>query len=170
MHETLADLERLQDLLDHSHAAAGSHLRTVFTADRRLNAEELCDLLVGVNVLALATVTSSGEPRVAPVDGLFFRGTFWFGSAPESVRFRHLRVRPAVSATHTRGEQLAIVVHGHGHEVDLGAPEHEGFVAYLRSVYPDWDDWAAGSAYARIDAERMYTFADRLASGLPPAG
>jgi len=37
-------------------------------------------VLAGVQVLELATVTPRGEPRVAPVDGLFFRGHFgWFG-------------------------------------------------------------------------------------------
>ncbi len=167
MHETQQDLERLQALLDASRAAAGPHLRSIHTDDRWLTASELADLLPGVNVLALATVTAAGEPRVAPVDGPLFQGAFWVGSSPDSVRFRHLRVRPAVSATHARGEELAVTVHGRAYEVDLGSSDHQGFVRILRDLYPNWEDWAAGSAYARIDAERMYTFADRPALGLP---
>lgn len=166
MHETLEDLARLQRLLDHSHERAGAHLRSIFTPERRLSAEELAQLLIGVNVLALGTVTSTCEPRVAPVDGLFHRGAFVFGSSPESVRFRHLRRNPAVSGTHTRGEALGVVVHGRARELDLGDAEHEDLVEYLHEVYPDWDEWAAGSPYAVIDAERLYTFADRDALGL----
>ncbi|NIV87350.1 MAG: pyridoxamine 5'-phosphate oxidase family protein, partial [Actinobacteria bacterium] len=63
-------------------------------------------------MLAVATVTADGRPLVRPVDGLFYRGEFWFGSAPGSVLMRHLAVRPPVSAVHTVGEHLAVTVHG----------------------------------------------------------
>lgn len=53
-----------------------------------------------MRLLALATVTSNGRPVVGPVDGIFYRGAFHFGSAPDSLRFRHIRSRPHVSATH----------------------------------------------------------------------
>ena len=94
MHETDEDLRGLQDLVDHSHAGAGEHLRAIFDDDRRIPAAELPALLAGVQVLALATVTARGEPRVAPVDGLFFRGRWHFGSSDRSARFRHIRARP----------------------------------------------------------------------------
>jgi uncharacterized pyridoxamine 5'-phosphate oxidase family protein len=109
-------------------------------------------------VLALATVTARGEPRVAPVDGLFFRARFWFGSSGQSARFRHIRARPAVSATHLRGEELAIVVHGLAVEVDVGAPEHAALRSYLLETYPDWEQWGAGSPDARIEPKAMFTF------------
>jgi hypothetical protein len=160
MHETDDDLRELQDLLDRSHASAGPHLRSIFSDERRITAAELPALLPGVQVLALATVTARGEPRVAPVDGLFFRGRFHFGSADSSARFRHIRARPAVSATHLRGEELAVVVHGHAHEIDARAPEHAGFRAHLNATYPGWDDaeWARGAPYARIEPDAMFTF------------
>src|SRR5215210_2161578 len=152
MHETDEDLRELQDLLDRSHAGAGPHLRSIFSDERRIPAAELAALLPGVQVLALATVTARGEPRVAPVDGLFFRGHWHFGSAENSARFRHIRARPAVSATHMRGEELAVVVHGRAREIDPRAHEHAGFRVYLNGTYPGWDDaeWAAGAPYARI--------------------
>jgi len=160
VHETDDDLRSLQELLDASHAAAGPHLRSIFSDERRIPAAELPALLPGVQVLALATVTARGEPRVAPVDGLFFRGRFWFGSAQNSARFRHIRARPAVSATHLRGEELAIVVHGRAVEIDPRAPERADFRAYLNETYPGWDDagWAAGAPYARIEPSAMFTF------------
>src|SRR3954453_11741713 len=139
MPETDEDLRDLQALLDRSHAAAGPHLRSIFSDDRRIPAAELPALLPGVQVLALATVTARGEPRVAPVDGLFFRGRWHFGSAQSSARFRHIRARPAVSATHLRGEELAVVVHGRAVEIDPRAPEHAGLHAYLNDTYPGWD-------------------------------
>lgn len=157
MHETPDDIARLQQLLDDSHASGGPHLRSIFTEKRRVQAEELCRLLSGVQVLNLATVTARCSPRVAPVDGLFFRGAFYFGSSPDSIRFRHLRKRPQVSAAHTRGEDLAIIVHGTAERLDLTAPECFPFRSYLLEVYGgDWEHWGAGATYARIDAARMY--------------
>jgi uncharacterized pyridoxamine 5'-phosphate oxidase family protein len=163
VHETDDDLLWLQDLLDRSHAGAGEHLRAIFDDEHRVPAGELPGLLPGVQVLALATVTARGEPRVAPVDGLFFRGRWHFGSSERSARFRHIRARPAVSATHLRGEELAIVVHGRAVEIDPRTPEHAGFHAYLNETYPGWDDadWAAGAPYARIEPSAMFTFRAR---------
>jgi uncharacterized pyridoxamine 5'-phosphate oxidase family protein len=158
MHETAHDLERLQALLDASHAAAGSHMRSVFDEEHRVDASRLVEMLPGVQVLNLATVTSHGEPRVAPVDGLFYRGRWHFGSSPDSVRFRHIRTNPAVSGSHVRGEEFAVVVHGRAVEIDPSAPDHAGFKAYLLETYgDDWYQWAAVAPYAVIEANRRYT-------------
>lgn len=165
MHETAPDLVALQRLLDESAAAAGDHLNHVFDEQHRLTAEALVDLLTGVNILDLATVTARGEPRVAPVDGLFYRGRWWFGSSPTSARFRHLRQRPAVSASHTRGEELAVVTHGYATLVSLDDEEHAGFAEYLFGIYvprygPDWPTFARSHPFAVIDATRMFVRAD----------
>jgi nitroimidazol reductase NimA-like FMN-containing flavoprotein (pyridoxamine 5'-phosphate oxidase superfamily) len=164
MHETAEDLARVQELLDRSAAGAGRHLREVITPERRLSAEELVARLAGMRLLALATVTAGGRPLVAPVDGIFYRGAFYFGSAPDSVRFRHLRQRPWVSATHLPGEELAVTVHGRAVEIDVRAPEQAGFRQTLLDIYvprygPEWEGFLDGdTSYARIDAERMFTF------------
>jgi len=154
--ETADDLLELQLLLDASHARAGDHLRSILTDEGRIGAEELCELLTGMNLLNLATVTAAGEPRVGAVDGHFHRGHWYFGSSQESVRFRHLRPRPQVSANHVRGEELAVVVHGRATEIDHMAPEHGLFLDQLATLYgDDWVRWGAGAAYARIDADFM---------------
>jgi hypothetical protein len=164
MHESAEDLTALQRLLDASYAHGGTHLRSIFTPDRQLSATQLSELLVGVQILNLATVTATAEPRVAPVDGLFFRGQFFFGSSPDSIRMRHVRARPPVSAAHTRGEELAVIVHGSAHPIDLAAPEQADFRQYLLDTYvprygPGWEAWVAAHAgYARIELARMYTF------------
>jgi hypothetical protein len=132
MHETDQDLAALDRLLDDSYAAAGPHLRRIITAERRLS-----DLLPGA---------------------------FHFGSAPDSVRFRHIRRRPHVSATHVPGEELSVTVHGRGVPIDVDAAEHSGFRAGLLEVYvprygQDWEQFLqSGVVYARIEADRMFTF------------
>ena len=159
-HETPEDLTRLQQLLDESHSSAGPHLKNIFSEERRVSAADLPARLPGVQVLALATVTASGEPRVAPVDGHFSRGEFWFGSSSRSMRFRHIRARPAVSGTVTHGEEFAVVVHGTAVEIDVSAPEHKGFRDYLIEVYgPEWETWYGEvPPYARIEPVKMFTF------------
>jgi uncharacterized pyridoxamine 5'-phosphate oxidase family protein len=107
----------------------------------------------------LGTVTAAGEPRTAPVDALFFKGRFWFGSSHESMRFRHIRARPQVSATVNRGEEFAVIVHGRAREIDTSASEHRGFRDYLLEAYGEgWSDWGAGAAYAVIEPERMFSY------------
>src|SRR5205807_5008810 len=64
------------------------HLSSIITPDRRLTARQVCERLTGMRLLALATVTADGRPLVGPVDGIFYRGAFYFGSSPDSVRFR----------------------------------------------------------------------------------
>lgn len=87
--------------------------------------------LAGVQVLDRATVTLHGEPRVEPVDGLFFRGHFWFGSAENSARFRNIRGNRAVSGAVTRGlETFLVLVHGRAIETDPRGLEAGGFADY----------------------------------------
>jgi nitroimidazol reductase NimA-like FMN-containing flavoprotein (pyridoxamine 5'-phosphate oxidase superfamily) len=165
MHETPEDIAALQALIDRSYASAGAHLLRIHDPERRLSAEQLSERLTGMRLLTLATVTADGRPIAGPVDGIFYRGAFHFGSAPDSVRFRHIRKRPQVSAVHLPGEELAIAVHGRAVLVDVGRPEHQEFRQTVLDIYvprygPEWEEriMNAGASYARIDAEKMFTF------------
>ena len=165
MHESPSDIEALEELLDRSYAAAGAHLLRIHTLERRLSAEEVVTRLDGMCLLTLATVTADCRPIVGPVDGIFYRGAFHFGSSPDSVRFRHIRTRPHVSATHLPGEELAVTVHGRAVPIDVQADEQSGFRRTLLEIYvprygPDWEEefLDSGPVYARIDADRMFTF------------
>ena len=164
MHESPDDLAALQELLDRSYGAAGPHLLRIHTPDRRLRAEQVAERLTGMVLLALATVTSDGRPMVGPVDGIFYRGALHFGSAPDSMRFRHIRVRPQVSATHLPGEQLAVTVHGRAVEVPTQGEEGAGLRQALLDIYvprygASWEEFLdSGPVYARIEAERMFAF------------
>ena len=164
MNETPDDLDRLQRLLDDSYAAGGAHLLEVITPERRLDAASLAARLDGMKLLVLATVTADGRPICGPVDGIFYRGCFHFGSSPDSIRFRHIRQRPAVSATHLDGEEFSVTVHGTATEIDLKADEHADFRRALLDVYvprygAGWEQFIdSGPVYARIDAKRIFTY------------
>jgi uncharacterized pyridoxamine 5'-phosphate oxidase family protein len=170
MYETPDDIAALQDLLDRSYAAAGGHLRSITTPERRVSAEDLVRRLTGMRLLVLATATADGRPIAGAVDSIFFRGAFVFGSSPNSVRFRHIRARPHVSATHLPEEGFSVTVHGRANIVDLRAPEGADVRAALLEVYlprygPEFEQFldppdpgAERPVYARIDAERMFTF------------
>jgi hypothetical protein len=163
MHETAEDLAHLQGLLDRSYHSAGQHLRTVITPERRVSAEELTSRLQGMCLLALATVTRDGRPLTGPVDGIFFRGAFYFGSSPASIRMRHIARRPQVSATHLPSEALAVTVHGRAVPIDVRSTPEAGFRRTLLDVYvprygPEWEQFLdSGPVYARIEADRMFT-------------
>ena len=165
MHETPEDIRELQDLLDRSFESAGWHLLDIITPERRVSAAELCSRLTGMRLLVLATATADGRPIAGPVDGIFYRGSFHFGSAEDSVRFRHIRARPHVSATHLPGEEFAVTVHGRAVPIDIQAPEEAGFRQAVIDIYvPRYGgDWVSGfldqgPVYARIEATRMFTF------------
>ncbi|MDX6717361.1 MAG: hypothetical protein QOH30_3919 [Baekduia sp.] len=164
MQESLADIAALQELLDRSYDNGGTHLLRLHTPERRLSAEQVVERLTGMVLLALATVTADGRPIVGPVDGIFYRGAFHFGSAPDSVRFRHIDRRPHVSATHLPGEELAVTVHGRAVPVDIRSPEGAGFRKALLDIYvprygAKYEQFVdSGPVYARIDADRMFTF------------
>jgi nitroimidazol reductase NimA-like FMN-containing flavoprotein (pyridoxamine 5'-phosphate oxidase superfamily) len=163
MRETADDLQVLQALLDRSYRAAGPHMLRIHTPERRLSAEAVAERLQGMCLLALATVTADVRPIVGPVDGVFLRGAFHFGSAPDSIRFRHIRARPQVSATHLPGEALAVTVHGRATPVDVHAEEGAELRQTLLDIYlprygDEWLEILESGAFARIDAERMFTF------------
>jgi len=97
------------------------------------------------------------------VDGIFYRGAWHFGSAPDSRRIAHIRHDPEVSASHVPSEELSVTVHvGHAHRRQQR--EQAGFRRTLLDIYvprygPAWEVFLdSGPVYARIDAERMFTF------------
>jgi nitroimidazol reductase NimA-like FMN-containing flavoprotein (pyridoxamine 5'-phosphate oxidase superfamily) len=167
MYENPKDLQRLQELIDRSYASAGPHLLSIHEPERRMTAAQVAERLQGMRLLVLATVTGDGRPLTGPVDGIFYRGSFYFSSGDDSVRFRHIRRRPDVSATHLPAEELAVTVHGRAVPIDLRSPEHAGFRRTLLDVYvpvygesweTDFLDAEPRPIAARIDAAKMFAF------------
>ena len=165
MLETSEEIDRLQQLLDRSAAGAGQHLRGIITDERRLSAVQVVERLPGMRLLTVATVTADGRPLAGPVDGYFVHGSFYFGSGRNSVRMRHLAARPAVSATHLPGEELAVTVHGQAELFDLrdrarGELRQAMLDYYLPRHGPEYETWLdqLDAVGARIAAEKMFTF------------
>jgi|SRR4051794_2219880 general stress protein 26 len=167
MLETPEELERLQSLLDASHARATEHLREIINDDRTLSARDIAALLTGMRVLSTATVTAHGEPRISAMDGHFLHGTWTLSTSRTSAKARHLARRPAVSIAHVDGEALAIF--SHGRVVELAGGELAAVDAHWTSHYGSsplsWGDvvmwrlepsWMVGYAFRRADllAER----------------
>jgi general stress protein 26 len=166
MLETPEELDNLQQLLDRSMAGAGEHLSGIITGERRLSAAQLAGRLQGMRLLTVATVTADGRPLAGPVDGYFLHGTFWFSSGRNSVRMRHLAARPAVSATHLPGEELAVTVHGRAELFEMRDPACGELRQAMLDWYvprqgPEFESWldALDAVAARIEPEKMFTFA-----------
>ncbi|HEY3737124.1 MAG TPA: pyridoxamine 5'-phosphate oxidase family protein [Jatrophihabitans sp.] len=165
MHETPAELQRLQQLLDDSAGHAGSHLLSIITPEHQLDAADLCQAMHGMRLLALATVTADGRPLVGPVDGYLIHGCWYFSSARNSIRMRHLAQRPAVSATHLPGEELAVTVHGRAGLFDVNDPTHpelrhamlDHYLPLQGSAFAHWLD-DINPIGARIEANKMFAF------------
>ena len=160
MHETPEDIRALQRLLDRSYEGAGSHLRSITTPDRWVGAEQLVEELTGMCLLVVATVTADCRPIAGPLDGIFYRGAFHFGTAPDSVRYRHLLARPQVSVTHLPREEFAVNVHPRAVPVEIASGLRETLLeVYVPRYGADWEQFLdSGPVYMRIDADRMFTF------------
>jgi hypothetical protein len=164
VHESAAEIRRMQELLARSYEHAGPHLLRIHTPERRARAEEVASRLDGMCLLVVTTVTRDCRPIGGPVDGIFYRGAFHFGSSPDSVRFRHIGSRPHVTATHVPGEEFAVTVHGRAVAVDVRAEANAGFRQALLDIYvprygSGWERFLdSGVVYARIEAERMFAF------------
>jgi hypothetical protein len=165
MLETPEEMANLQVVLDQSMASAGPHLRDIITDERRLTAVQLTERLQGMRLLVLATVTADGRPLAGPVDGYFLHGTFWFSSGRNAVRMRHLAARPACSATHLPGDELAVTVHGRAEIFDLTdhrfADLRQAMLdEYLPKQGPAFEEWLtdADAVGALIVPEKIFPF------------
>ena len=165
MEETPEDIARLEALLTRSIEQAGPFLRNSFEMPAHaLSARQLVGYLHGVQTVALATVTARGEPRVAPIGAIFYRGQFYIPTVASAARTRHIAHRPAVSVTHFADDGLAIIVHGEAAIVRQGDPEFAPVEAIQRaSRGTSVREWGDGE-YLRIDAHVIYTYARDVAA------
>ena len=165
MKETAEDSARLEALLTRSIELAGPFLRSSFEMPAHsLAARQLIAYLQGVQTVALATVTARGEPRVAPIGAIFYRGQFYIPTVADAVRTKHIARRPAVSLTHFVDDGLAIIVHGKAAIVRQDDPEFAPVEAVQRaSRGTSVREWGEG-VYLRVDAHVIYTYARDVAA------
>ena len=168
VHETPEELAELQDVIDRSYAEAGEHLLSIHGESWRINAEQIAERLTGMVILDLATVSSKGDPIQSPVDGMFYRGRFWFGSAPNSIRAKHIKRHPRVSVAHVPGEELAVIVHGTALEVDKSTERALGFRDYAISIYGKASIdhfWNGDAVYWELEPRKMFALAPQVGEG-----
>src|SRR5262245_57995215 len=113
MFETDAEIEELDALIEATLARANPHLLRIVKPERRLNARQIVRYLQGTKHVAFGTVNERGEPRVAPLDGVFIHGRFTVSTGGRAARLSHLRANPACSAAHMDGDTIGIVVNGY---------------------------------------------------------
>jgi hypothetical protein len=103
-------------------------------------------------------VTKAGEPRISAVDGHFLHGHWYWGTAADSPKARHVAARPAISASYTPRDGFGVFCHGRAAVLD-GA-ERQLVVDHFTDVYGrSPEEWAPGALYARIDATWLTAFA-----------
>jgi hypothetical protein len=153
MQETSDDIDWLQGVLDATYRDGGAHLRNIHTDRARVPAADLVQRLEGMQILVVATVSSDGRPFTGPVDGFLYRGRFHFGTDPGAVRARHLARNPAVSATHVRGEELVVTVHGTVRPLDLAGADRD-FGQLVREWYGSAELWESAATWA-IEPTKM---------------
>jgi hypothetical protein len=158
---TSEELDELQQVLDCSVSRAGRHLRATFELpEHGLSASQLARYLEQSHVfVTIATTTASGEPRVAPVDSLFYRARFHIPTVADAVRIRHVRQRPGVSLSHFVPNEVAIIVHG---TATVIAPDHPDFATLDELYQADW--WQpireqGNGVFFRIEAHVFYAWA-----------
>ncbi|MCZ4536670.1 pyridoxamine 5'-phosphate oxidase family protein [Gordonia terrae] len=164
MYETPDELHELQTLLDASLSRSTDHLRSIISSENTVGAPQLVEILTGMRVLALSTVTAAGEPRISAVDGHFLHGKWIFGTARTAAKARHLTARPAASAAHIQGEELGVFTHG---TVEILNPldgdradDWPELVAHFQKIYgDDAFDWDVEVIYFRLHPHWMTVYA-----------
>lgn len=162
MLESEDEIRELQALIDRTFAQANPHLAGIVKPERRLTARQVVRYLQGTKHVAFGTVNERGQPRVAPLDGVFIRGRFTVSTGGRAARLRHLRANPACSAAHMDGDAIGIVVHGHATLIgrkDQGVEEIE---PVWRDIYGSSPfEWGEGVVFMRIEPTSMWTYAFR---------
>ena len=160
MRETTAELAELQALIDRSLAQTGPHMRAIVHPGKySLNAKQVVKLLDGMKTVAVAAAAPNGDPLVAPMDGWFLHGRFYFSSGGDAVRIRGLRKRPRASIAYFEGERFLINAHGHAELMFKDHPDVAEIDAIFREHYGSSAfDWSDEGVYVRLDADRFYTY------------
>jgi uncharacterized pyridoxamine 5'-phosphate oxidase family protein len=160
MYETDEDLASLQSLLDRTLAGANPHLAAIVSVERRLTARQVVRYLHGTKHVAFATVNERGQPRVAPLDGVFIRGRLTVSTGARAARLRHLRANPACSAVHMDGDVVGITVHGHATILERGDPGVDEIEPVWSEIYGSSPfEWGEGVAFMRIEPTSMWAYA-----------
>jgi hypothetical protein len=106
------------------------------------------------------------------VDGWFVHARVIFGSSGDSIRMKHLKRNPSVSATHFVGDDLAVIVHGRAELIDSDHREAEFLGMVVGEFYGSNPySWGENVVLARIEPDTMLTYSrdfEAARAGNPP--
>ena len=135
MQETAVERAELEALLLESMTNAGAFVRSSFRWPKHaLTLDRLLDVFNGMRTVALATSTSAGAPRVAPIGCALIGGQFYIPTTRTAARYRMVARQPAVSLTYFEGTTLAVIVHGHARALYPDEPDFERVDAAILAI------------------------------------
>lgn len=162
MFETDAELAELDALFQAHLARANPHMLGIVTPERRLNARQVARYLVGTKHVAIATITSKGEPRVSPLDSLFIHGRFTLSTSGIATKVKHLRRNPACSAVHMDGDRVAVAINGVVEWIPRDHADHDEIHNAWSGTYDsDPYSWGEEIVFFRIQPGTMWAYAFR---------
>jgi Pyridoxamine 5'-phosphate oxidase len=160
MFETDAELAELDTLFQAHLANANPHMLAIVTPERRINARQVANYLVGTRHVAFATVNARGEPRVSPLDSLFIHGRFTLSTGGAATKLKHLRRNPACSAVHVDGDRIAVAVNGTVEWIGRDHADHDEIHrAWSANYESDPYSWGDGIVFFRIQPQSMWAYA-----------
>lgn len=159
MHESEGEVRELQALLDRTHARMNAHMAEIVKPERRLSARQVVSYLQGIRHVAFATTNDKGEPRVAPLDGIFLHGRFYVSTGGEAARLHDLRRRPRCSLTHFSGDEIAVTVNGTAQIFERDHPEIPELEPVFVDIYGSSPfSWGDGVVIIRVEPTSMWTY------------
>jgi len=158
--ESEEEIRELQALIDRTLERGNPHLVSIVSANRRLTARQVVRYLQGTKHVAFATVNERGEPRVAPLDGVFIHGRLTVSTGDGAARLRHLRGNAACSAAHIDGDTIGIVLNGRATLVGRGDDGVGEIEPVWRELYGSSPfEWGEGVTFMRVEPSSMWAFA-----------
>ena len=127
--------------------------------EHSLTVAQLVRYLETDRVVALATTTARGAPRVAPVVSVFFGGRFYIPTSSTSTRARHATARPEISLTHYVDIEVAIIAHGVAALVGPAHPDFAPLNAHYQAAWFQQLCERGDGVYVRLDARALFTYA-----------
>jgi uncharacterized pyridoxamine 5'-phosphate oxidase family protein len=159
VHESPEEIAELQALLDRTFARMNPHMARIVKPERRLSARQVVTYLQGIRHVAFATVNPRGEPRVAPLDGLFVHGRFHLSTGGEAARLADLRRQPRCSLTHFVGDDVAVTVNGTAVVLERDHPDVPALEPVYRDAYGSLPfDWGEHVVVIRVEPTSMWSY------------
>jgi hypothetical protein len=159
-------MAHMQALIDRSMQSASGQLRSIARPNRRLSAAQVCDVLKGKRQMAVATVTTRGEPRVSPLDLLLIHGRFYFCTSARAAKVAHLRARPAISLAYIDSDVVGVTAHGRAALHVWGSPRFAELDREFLAVYggtPSTREEAV--VFIEVEPDLLYTYDRRAEVG-----